>query len=132
MTLPHIPQDLYMRSNLLLRTLNAVLLEIIDKVLVAPARAAAREVGPGGVPVLAQAVEKDVFCVLWPDFAGAVLEHLAMATLGEGIWSEGLHCGLHWRTLCALASSAQRGARAGGGRARTWLWDDHRPKLSLL
>lgn len=47
MTLPHIPQDLYMRSNLLLRTLNAVLLEIIDKVLVTPARAAAREVGPG-------------------------------------------------------------------------------------
>lgn len=82
--LPHIPEHLDVGRDLLLGAEDAVLVEVVDEILVAPARATTAEIRPGGAPVLAKAVEEDVLSVLGPDLRGAVLEHLAMTALGEG------------------------------------------------
>lgn len=75
-----------MAGDLLLGAVDAVLLEIVDEELVAPAAASARVGGPGRLPVLAEALDKDALDVLWPDLAGAVLEELPVLALGgEGL-----------------------------------------------
>ncbi len=56
-----------MGRDLLLGALYPVLLEVVDEVLVAPARATTRKVCPGGVPVFAETVEEDALCAVWPD-----------------------------------------------------------------
>jgi len=53
-TLPHVAQHLDMTGDLFPGPFYTSLLEIIDKELVSPPRPAAREGGPGGLPVLAE------------------------------------------------------------------------------
>ena len=65
--LPQIPDNFNIRRDLLLGTVNAVLLEIVDEILVAPAGATTAKIGPGGIPILAQTLEEDILSVLGPD-----------------------------------------------------------------
>lgn len=52
---PHVSQHLDVAGDLLLAAYYAMLLEVVDQKLVAPAAAATRVGGPGGLPVLSQA-----------------------------------------------------------------------------
>ena len=65
-TFPHISEDLYMRSYLLLRALDTFAAEILHEERVAPARAALVPVGTGRIPVFTEAIEEDVFSLLRP------------------------------------------------------------------
>ena len=84
LSLPHIPENLYVTGNLLLRSFNTMLLKVIDEKLVPPSAPTTR-LGIScvwRVPVFLEALNENLFDGFRPDLsAAAILEKFAMLAL---------------------------------------------------